>query len=80
MLKSLVYMRGKNCNLEFGEMIFTSFGISGPIILSLSREIAPLVLKKPYSVTVSIDLKPALTKEQLDLRVQRDFAIGPEDL
>ena len=65
---------GKKLQSEFGEMIFTNFGISGPIILSLSREIAPLVLKKPYSVTVLIDLKPALTKEQLDLRVQKDFA------
>lgn len=65
---------GKKLQIEFGEMIFTGFGISGPIILSLSREIAPLVLKKPYSVIISIDLKPALTKEELDLRVQRDFA------
>jgi predicted Rossmann fold flavoprotein len=65
---------GKRLQSEFGEMLFTSFGVSGPIILSLSREIAPLVLKKPKSVVLSIDLKPALTKEELDLRVQRDFA------
>jgi predicted Rossmann fold flavoprotein len=68
------FYEGKQLHSEFGEMIFTGFGVSGPIILSLSREIAPLVLKKPNSVVISIDLKPALSKEELDLRVQRDFA------
>jgi predicted Rossmann fold flavoprotein len=65
---------GKRLQSEFGEMIFTSFGVSGPIILSLSRRVASLVMNKSGSVKVSIDLKPALTREQLDLRVQRDFA------
>jgi predicted Rossmann fold flavoprotein len=67
------YHRGKKLQSEFGEMLFTSFGLSGPLILSLSREIAPLVLAEPDSVTIGIDLKPALTEEELDLRVQRDF-------
>jgi len=59
---------------EFGEMLFTHFGISGPIILSLSKPIAENLEAHPeLPVQVSIDLKPALSFEQLDLRIQRDF-------
>lgn len=65
--------KGKKLEQEFGEMLFTHFGVSGPTILSLSRKIVPLVLKEPESVNIIIDLKPALTEEELDLRVQRDF-------
>lgn len=68
------YFQGKMLQSEFGEMLFTGFGLSGPVILSLSRKIAPLVLKKPFSVVIVIDLKPALSTEELNLRVQRDFA------
>ena len=62
---------------DFGEMIFTHFGISGPIILSGSAHLArykdiDYLLKKRY-VNLSIDLKPALTEEQLDDRILRDF-------
>ncbi len=57
---------------QFGEMIFTHFGVSGPIILSLSSLIRDSAsLNKPVQLT--IDLKPALTSEQLDARLQRDF-------
>lgn len=62
---------------DFGEMIFTHFGISGPTILSGSahlvryKEIENLLKNK--KVKLSIDLKPALTKEQLDDRILRDF-------
>lgn len=59
---------------EFGEMLFTHFGISGPIILSLSKPIAESLEVHPeVPIHVSIDLKPALSFEQLDLRIQRDF-------
>lgn len=58
---------------EFGEMIFTHFGISGPIILTLSREIARSLSQKS-PVTISIDLKPALTFDQLENRILRDFS------
>ncbi len=68
------FHEGKKLQSEFGEMLFTSFGVSGPIILSLSRKISLLVLDKPNTVSISIDLKPALTKEELDLRIQRDFS------
>lgn len=56
---------------NFGEMLFTHFGISGPLILSASSYYA----KKYYGkeVQLYIDLKPALTKEQLDKRILRDF-------
>ena len=62
---------------DFGEMVFTHFGISGPIILSGSAHLAryreiDYLLKKGY-IKLSIDLKPALTEEQLDDRILRDF-------
>lgn len=57
---------------EFGEMLFTHFGVSGPVVLSASSYAAKAIKKGPLSMT--IDLKPALTKEQLDSRVLRDFA------
>ena len=55
---------------ELGEMLFTHFGISGPLVLSASAHMRQMERGR-YSV--SIDLKPALTPEQLDKRVQRDF-------
>ena len=56
----------------FGEMLFTHFGVSGPIILTLSRDIAKW-LREGKIVELSLNLKPALTKEQLDKRICRDF-------
>ena len=56
---------------EFGEMLFTHFGISGPLVLSASSHIRYMG-KKEYKAV--IDLKPALTLEQLDNRILRDFA------
>ncbi len=55
---------------DFGEMLFTHFGISGPIVLSCSSKINRLNLNE---ITVHIDLKPALTKEVLDNRLIREF-------
>ena len=63
---------GKKVAEEFGEMLFTHFGISGPIILTLSRQAAQLLLAKKF-VELEINLKPALTPEQLDARILRDF-------
>jgi len=60
---------GKTIYTDFGEMLFTHFGVSGPIVLSASTHLAP---NTKYRLV--IDLKPALTAEQLDLRLQRDFA------
>ena len=56
----------------FGEMLFTHFGVSGPIILTLSRTAAKLLQEKNF-VELRINLKPALTPEQLDARILRDF-------
>ncbi len=58
---------------EFGEMMFTHFGLTGPIILTLSRYIVQYQAKKPGPVTLFINMKPALKPEQLDARIQRDF-------
>ncbi len=56
---------------EFGEMLFTHFGISGPMALSASSMLREM---EPCRYVVSIDLKPALTEEQLDARILRDFS------
>jgi predicted Rossmann fold flavoprotein len=56
---------------EFGEMLFTHYGVSGPVLLSASSYAAKELKKGP--LTLSIDLKPALTVEQLDNRLLRDF-------
>ena len=56
---------------ELGEMLFTHFGISGPLVLSASAHIDP---KRFPDFTFSIDLKPGLDENQLDARLLRDFA------
>ena len=61
----------KNFYQEFGEMMFTHFGITGPVVLSGSTHLAPYL--KKGTVTAEIDLKPSLTDEQLDARLLRDF-------
>jgi len=63
---------GKQVTEIFGEMLFTHFGVSGPIILTLSRRIARLLATKKF-VELEINLKPALDFEQLDDRILRDF-------
>ncbi|MCI8490973.1 MAG: NAD(P)/FAD-dependent oxidoreductase [Lachnospiraceae bacterium] len=56
---------------EFGEMLFTHFGVSGPLILSASSIVGKKLKKQ--ELFMSIDLKPALSAEQLDRRLLRDF-------
>lgn len=63
---------GKKVDDAFGEMLFTHFGVSGPIILTLSRK-AVLCLREQKTTELSLDLKPALSAEQLNQRVERDF-------
>jgi predicted Rossmann fold flavoprotein len=67
-----VWVNGKKCKEEFGEMLFTHFGLSGPIILTLSRFIVD-ELRNKNKVDVSIDLKPALDENKLDDRLIRDL-------
>ena len=63
--------KGKVLYEELGEMLFTHFGVSGPLVLSAST----LASGKDVSqMELSIDLKPALSKEQLDERILRDFS------
>lgn len=61
---------GKEIYSDFGEMLFTHFGVSGPMILSASAHMDNMA-KERYEI--NIDLKPALTKEKLDERLQRDL-------
>lgn len=62
------YKDGKKLYYEQGEMLFTHFGVSGPVILSASAHVA-----KKFPVEMHIDLKPALDEQQLDARILRDF-------
>ena len=63
---------GVKLGSEFGEMLFTHFGVSGPIVLSLSN-LAADALAAGKDVELEVDLKPALSEEKLDARIQRDF-------
>ena len=70
-VKVTLYDKGKVLYEELGEMLFTHFGVSGPLVLSAST----LASGKDVSqMELSIDLKPALSKEQLDERILRDFS------
>lgn len=62
---------GKVIFEEFGEMLFTHFGVSGPLMLSASSVVNDRLRKK--NLSLNIDLKPALSEEQLDARILRDF-------
>ena len=66
-----IFDGGKILYDEFGEMLFTHFGVSGPLILSASAAIKPALTEK--QLAMEIDLKPALTEEQLDQRLLREF-------
>lgn len=70
-VKATVLDGKKKLYEDFGEMLFTHFGVSGPLMLSASSYIASKVKEKELKLI--IDLKPALTFEQLDQRVLRDF-------
>ena len=63
---------GKEVFSELGELLFTHFGVSGPLVLSLSGVIA----ENPAGTRLWIDLKPSLAREQLDARLLRDLQAG----
>lgn len=71
-VEAQLFIKGTLKGQQFGEMLFTHFGVSGPIILTLSRQ-AALSLEHDTAVEIVLNLKPALTAEQLEKRVQRDF-------
>lgn len=66
-----LYENDKEIYSDFGEMIFTHYGMSGPVILSASSHIRNMNSK---NYRIKIDLKPALDEQTLDKRIQRDFA------
>ena len=67
-----IYKHEKLLGSSFGEMLFTHFGISGPIVLSIS-DIVTASADQGQGLTAKIDLKPALNEEQLDQRLQREL-------
>ena len=74
-VEATVRINERKVDSEFGEMMFTHFGLSGPIILSLSQAVSKALKQSPRpEIVVDINLKPALTAETLDKRLQRDFA------
>ncbi len=72
-----LYICDKVVYKDFGEMLFTHFGVSGPIVLSASSYLVKTKnieeILKSNKVEIEIDLKPALTEEKLDARILRDF-------
>lgn len=66
-----IYYNNKKIYSDFGEMLFTHFGVSGPMILSASASIRQNLIDKPLNLY--IDLKPALDEETLDKRILREF-------
>ncbi|WP_177504096.1 aminoacetone oxidase family FAD-binding enzyme [Anaerosinus sp.] len=71
-IRATILVNGIKAGEDFGEMLFTHYGVSGPIILSLSRLVAEN-LNKDNFIELVINLKPALTEEVLNKRIQRDF-------
>jgi hypothetical protein len=72
-VKVSVWSNKKKQREEFGEMLFAHYGLTGPIILTLSRFVVDELFKK-NPVTIKIDLKPALDENKLDARLIRDLA------
>ena len=70
-VQATIFDGKKQLYTEFGEMLFTHYGVSGPLMLSASSYIGKKLKEK--QLKLEIDLKPALTVEQLDQRVLRDF-------
>jgi len=66
-----LFQNNKKKDERFGEMLFTHFGVSGPIVMDMSKNIGTLL--KNGTVKLILDLKPALDFKKLDKRIQRDF-------
>ena len=73
-VRASLYHSGKKEQDFFGEMLFTHFGVTGPIILQLSRRASELLTDGQKDIELRLNLKPALTYEKLRERVDRDFA------
>jgi len=66
-----LFQNSKKKDERFGEMLFTHFGVSGPMVMDMSKNIGALLKNSP--VKLILDLKPALDFKKLDKRIQRDF-------
>ncbi len=66
--------KGKKIYSELGEMLFTHYGISGPLALSASSFVADAIAKKKETGKIYIDLKPGMSLEELDARLLKDFS------
>ncbi len=75
-VEASLWAEGKRLQAELGEMVFTDKGVSGPIILTLSRMAVPVLHQKRH-LLLSLDLKPALEHGQLDKRLQREISEHP---
>ena len=73
-VRASLYHVGKREQDFFGEMLFAHFGVTGPIILQLSRRASELLAGGVQELELRLNLKPALTHEKLRERVERDFA------
>lgn len=73
-VRATLYHAGKKEQDFFGEMLFTHFGVTGPIVLQLSRRASELLMEGKKDIELRLNLKPALTHEKLRERVDRDFA------
>ncbi len=71
-INASLWVNGKKSREEFGELLFESYGLDGPVILTLSK-FALEELNKKNTVKIAIDLKPALNEQKLDARLQRDL-------
>ncbi len=71
-ISASLWIDGKKSHEEFGELEFTDFGVTGPVILTMSRW-AVIALHENRKVRLSIDLKPALDEKKLDTRILRDL-------
>lgn len=70
-VRATLLLDGEPLAAEFGEMLFTHYGVSGPIVLTLSKQAAEAATRG--RAELSVDLKPALSDEALDARLRRDF-------
>lgn len=79
-INAVVWSNGKKTAEKFGELTFIEQGLSGPVILTLSRTVVDELIAK-NNIEISVDLKPALNEQKLDARLQRDInEYGKEEL
>lgn len=71
-INATLFVNGKKHAEEFGDLMFAHYGLSGPVILTISRQVV-LALEEKAQVSISVDFKPALDFEKLDNRLLRDF-------